>query len=286
MKSKLLRTENGVSFIELIIAMAILAILLAALYRVLGSQQRIYNIEDQVVDMQQNLRWSITKMVEKIRMAGYGGNILDAFGDVNGFTSIITPVRNLNNVGTADDSITVIMADEVSVLTQNAAEGSRSLRVKDGHSIFDTGAKKYLCLNGENNYLVERVSGATVTLADPLEEDHLTNETVSLVKAITYKLQWSNTNSIIMPLLTVDENTGEGSQVIADGIEKLHFSYTLSDGTVTDLPTAPENIRMVKVHITARTKIPDSQMPGDRYRRRDLYDSILVRNLGLSSGDK
>jgi prepilin-type N-terminal cleavage/methylation domain-containing protein len=285
MKNKIFRTEAGVSLIELLIALVIMGILVAALYRTVGSQQRIYNIEDQVVDMQQNLRWSITKMVRKIRMAGYGGNILDSFGDVNGFISIITPVRNVNNVGTADDSITVIIADEVSVLTQNAAKGSRSLRVKDANSMFDTGAKKYLCLNGENNYLVKMISGNTVTLADPLAEDHLINEAVSLVKAITYKLQWNNTNSI-MPVLIEDENTGAGSQVIAENIEKLHFIYTLSDGTVTDLPTAPENIRMVKVYITGRTKIPDPQMSGDGYRRRDLYDSVFVRNLGLLSDDK
>jgi hypothetical protein len=158
--------------------------------------------------------------------------------------------------------------------------------VKDAYSIFDTRAKKYLCLNGENNYLVKGASGDTVTLAHPLAEDHLASETVSLVKAITYKLEWNNTNSILMPVLIADENTGEGSQVIGENIEKLHFSYTLSDGTVTDLPTAPENIRMVKVHITARTKIPDPQMPGDGYRRRELYDSALVRNLGLFSNDK
>jgi prepilin-type N-terminal cleavage/methylation domain-containing protein len=285
MKNKIFRTEEGVSFIELIIALAIMAILLLALYRAFGSQQRIYNIEDQVVDMQQNLRWSITKMVGKIRMAGYGGNILDSFRDVNGFTSIITPMRNVIHVGPAGDSITVIMADEVSVLTQNAAKGSRSLRVKDANSIFDTGAKKYLCLNGENNYLVKMISGNTVTLADPLAEDHSINEAVSLVKAITYKLQWNNTYSI-MPVLVEDENTGAGSQVIAENIEKLQFLYTLSDGTVTDLPTAPENIRMVKVYITGRTKIPDPQMSGDGYRRRDLYDSVFVRNLGLLSDDK
>jgi prepilin-type N-terminal cleavage/methylation domain-containing protein len=285
MKNRIFRTQKGVSFIELLIALAIMAILVAALYRAFGSQQRIYNIEDQVVDMEQNLRWSISKMIGKIRMAGYGGNILDSFRDVNGFASIITPMHNDNHIGPAGDSITVIMADEVSVLTKNAEKGSFLLNVKNADSLFDNGAKKYLCLNGENNYLVKRVSGNTVTLADPLVKNHSISEAVSLVKAITYKLQWDKTNPK-MPVLVEDENTGAGSQVIAENIEKLQFFYTLSDGSVTDLPIDPENIRMVKVYITARTKTPDPQMPGDGYRRRELYVSVLVRNLGLSSADK
>jgi prepilin-type N-terminal cleavage/methylation domain-containing protein len=285
MKNKIFRTEKGVSLIELLIALLIMGILMAALYRAFGSQQRIYNIEDQVVDMQQNLRWSITKMVGKIRMAGYGGNILDSFRDVNGFTSIITPIHNVNHAGPAGDSITVIMADEVSVLTKNAEKGSFLLNVKNADSLFDAGAKKYLCLNGENNYLVKRVSGTTVTLADPLAKNHSINEAVSLVKAITYKLQWDKTNSE-MPVLVEDENAGAGSQVIAENIENIQFFYTLSDGSVTDLPIDPENIRMVKIHVTARAKTPDTQMLGDGYRRRELYVSVLVRNLGLSSADK
>jgi prepilin-type N-terminal cleavage/methylation domain-containing protein len=185
MKGRIFRIHKGFTLIEFLIALVIMSILVAALYRTFIGQQKIYNIEDQMVDMQQNVRWSITQMVSKIRMAGYGGNILGSFGNVNGFTNIITPLHNANNIGTGDDSITIIIADDVSTLTQNVAKGSSQLILNNANSIFDAGAKKYLCLNGENNYLVKAVSGNTVTLAAPLAEDHVINEAVSLVKAIT-----------------------------------------------------------------------------------------------------
>jgi prepilin-type N-terminal cleavage/methylation domain-containing protein len=280
MKGRISRIHKGFTLIEFLIALVIMSILVAALYRTFIGQQKIYNIEDQVVDMQQNVRWSISQMVSKIRMAGYGGNILGSFGNVNGFTNIITPLHDANNIGTGDDSITIIIGDDLSTLTQNAAKGSSQLILNNANSIFDAGAKKYLCLNGENNYLVKAVSGNTVTLATPLAEDHLISEAVSLVKAITYKLQWDNTNPR-MPVLVEDENTGGGSQVIGENMERLQFQYTLSDGTVTNSPATPSNIRMVKVDMTARTKMPDPQMPGDGYRRRVLFSFVQVRNLGL-----
>jgi hypothetical protein len=84
-----------------------------------------------------------------------------------------------------------------------------------------------------------------------------------------------------MPALVKDENTGAGSQVIGENMERLQFQYTLSDGTVTNSPTTPSNIRMVRVAMTARTKMPDPQMPGDGYRRRELFSFVQVRNLGL-----
>ena len=64
--------------------------------------------------MQQNVRIAIGQMTREIRMAGYGGDILSIFGNINGFTNIITPASN---------AITIILADEVGVLKQNTTKG-------------------------------------------------------------------------------------------------------------------------------------------------------------------
>ncbi|OGP92948.1 MAG: hypothetical protein A2156_10365 [Deltaproteobacteria bacterium RBG_16_48_10] len=280
MKKRILKETKGLSLIELLVALGVSSILMAGLYRTYIGQQRAYTVEDQVVDMQQNVRVSVGQMMREVRMAGYGGNILTAFGNVNGFTNIITPVYHANNVGTNDDSITIIIAEQVSKLNQNAAKNSSDLDLNNPGSIFNTGTKKYLCLNGANNYSVQSISGNTVTLATSLAEDHFQNEPVFLVKAITYKLQWDQADPT-MPVLVEDEHTGGGSQVIAENIERLQFHYTLSDGSVTDTPADPKTIQMISVDITARTKMPDPQLPGDGYRRRPLSSSVKVINLSL-----
>jgi len=70
-------------------------------------------------------------------------------------------------------------------------------------------------------------------------------------------------------------------QPLAENIESISFIYTLADGTVTDSPANPKDIRMVRVTLIGRTSISDPELSGDGYRRRELATIIKVRNLGL-----
>jgi len=259
------RKKKGLTLIELLIALALSSILIAALYQIFISQHKTYGIQDQVVDMQQNARFAIGQMTREIRMAGYGGNILAIFSSINGFTNIITP---------ADNSITIILADYVGVLKQTATKGLNQLKVTDA-SKFNTDKKKYLCLNGLNNYLIQSVVTDTITLTTSLSEDHIINEPVYLVKAITYTLGLSGGK----PALRRNENTGGGAQPVAENIESLQFTYLDKNGNVS---ANPPDIRMVKVTVTAKTNRFDPEYKGgDGYRRRILSSHIKVRNVGL-----
>ena len=261
--------NRGMTLVEILVALVVGSILAAAMVVSFINQQKSYAMQDQVIDMQQTLRGAIDRMTREIRMAGYGGDILETFGSVNTFTHIITPVN-----GSPQDSITILVADEVAKLSQNAAAGSSQLTLSFSN-VFDISSKRYLCLQGQNNYLIQAVSGSTVTLATPLQEDHLINESVGLVKAITYKIDLDTTN------LVKDENTGEGGQILAEDVESIQIRYTLASGAVVDSPASPEEIRMVSVTLTVRTKRPYPEYPGDGYLRRVLTAGIEVRNLAL-----
>lgn len=286
MNRNILTQKAGVTLIELLIALIISGILVAALYRTFIDQQKTYTVQDQVADMQQNVRVGIDQMTREIRMAGYGDNILAIFGNINGFTNILTPVNNANNTGKNDDSLTVIIAIEVAKLTATVAQGSTTINISYAGEFdhFDDGTKRYLCLNGENNYLVQSASLSTITLATPLLEGHLVDEPVFLVKAVTYKLIPDPSDSTV-PVLVKNDNTGNGDQIIADHIEGLQFTYTLADGSVTDSPANPEDIRIVSANVKARTEMPDpnpdNKINSDGYRRRELTSVVKVRNLGL-----
>jgi prepilin-type N-terminal cleavage/methylation domain-containing protein len=259
------RKKKGLTLIELLIALALSSILIAALYRVFISQHKTYGIQDQVADMQQNVRIAIGQMTREIRMAGYGGNILAIFSNINGFTDIVTP---------ADNSITIILADQVGVLKQTAAKGLNQLEVTNA-SIFNTEKKRYLCLNGLNNYSIQSIGADTITLTTSLSEDHVINEPVYLVKAITYSLGLSGGK----PALRRNENTGGGAQPVAENIESLQFAYFDKNGNVT---ANPPDIRMIKVTVTAKTSRFDPDYKGgDGYRRRILSSHINVRNMGF-----
>ena len=257
--------KNGVTLIELLIALVLSSILTAVLYRVFISQQKTYTVQDQVADMQQNVRIAMGQMTKEIRMAGYGGDMLSISGNINGFTNIITPANN---------AITIILADEVGVLKQNTAKGTNQLKVTNA-GIFNADKKRYLCLNGLNNYLVQNIIGDTITLTTSLTEGHPINQPVYLVKAISYYLGLSGSKTV----LRRNENTGGGGQPLADNIESLEFTYFDTNGNVT---ANPPDIRMVKVTVTAKTNRLDPEFKGgDGYRRRTLSSNIKVRNMGL-----
>src|SRR4030043_127343 len=246
MNASVFKKKNGLTLIELLIALVLSSILIAALYRLFISQQKTYTVQDQVADMQQNIRVAIDQMTREIRMAGYGGNILTIFDNINGFTNIITP---------ADNSITILLADQVGVLKQNATKDTSQLKVTNA-SIFNTDKKKYLCLNGLNNYLIQSVITDTITLTTSLTEDHLINEPVYLVKAITYNLGLSGGKTVIRR----NENTGGGAQPLAENMESLQFTYFDVDGNVT---SNPPDIRLVKVAVTAKTNRFDPEYKGE-----------------------
>ncbi len=73
--------QRGVTLAEIMIAMAVAAILLAGIYTVFVSQQRIGSDQQRVVDMQQNLRSTLTLLQSEIRMAGFDPTWIDADGD-------------------------------------------------------------------------------------------------------------------------------------------------------------------------------------------------------------
>ena len=75
MNPKLVLGKEGVTLIELLVALVICGIIIAGIYRVFIAQTRAYTVQDQVVEVQQNIRGAMELMLRDIRMAGYKSNI-------------------------------------------------------------------------------------------------------------------------------------------------------------------------------------------------------------------
>lgn len=65
-----MRNQKGFTLIEFVVTMAIMGIVLAGIYSVYYSQQRSFIVQDEVAEMQQNLRAAMFFMAKEIRMAG------------------------------------------------------------------------------------------------------------------------------------------------------------------------------------------------------------------------
>jgi type IV pilus assembly protein PilW len=269
--------DRGVTLIELLIALVISSILIAAVYRTFIGQQKTYTVQEQVVDMQQNVRVAINKMMREIRMANFG-NVSSVF-PVNGFGTVITP--DLKSITIVGGFKQIKDASGNPILTSSTSGTSVTL----GHATdeFDGAAHKYISIGGLESNTVHSRAGAALTLDNPLKVAYPAGTPVFKVQALTYSVGLSNDKMC----LRRDENTGGGAFAVAENIENVQFEYYdgASPPNLLALPIAdPGKIRMIRVTLTAKTNMADPELlkTGDGYRRRTIASNIQVRNMGIS----
>lgn len=266
--------KRGVTLIELLIALVISAILVAGIYRVFISTQRSYTVQDQVAEMQQNVRAAINKMMREIRMVNFG-RIVSLNGGT--FVSNILPM----NIGgqvfpdvltTNPNDITVIggfeqiRRDNGDPIVVASASGNQ-ITLNFATDEFDGANNQFLSIGGEESFVVVSRSVRTLTL------DRVPNNPVGhfifKIRAVTYSLNGLQ--------LRRDIHVGP-PQPLADNIENLQFQYFNASGAQTLIPNSTTSIQ---VTITARTKDPDPTYATDGgFRRRQIISTIQLRNMG------
>ncbi len=83
--------ELGFTIIELVVGLAISLILLGVAVKIFLVQQRAYNVQEQLSEMQQNIRSAMDMIVRETKMAGYdatGSGGFDGIGNNSSATSI------------------------------------------------------------------------------------------------------------------------------------------------------------------------------------------------------
>jgi len=65
-----MRSEKGFTLVEIMVTLAIMAVVMAGVYLTFYSQQKSYTVQEQVAEMQQNLRGAMYLMSKEIKMAG------------------------------------------------------------------------------------------------------------------------------------------------------------------------------------------------------------------------
>jgi len=272
--------KKGVTLIELLIALVISTVLVAGIYRVFISTQRSYTVQDQVAEMQQNVRGAINKMMREIRMVNFGRVV--SFNESSGnFDSNILPM-NLSGqlfttvLTTNPNDITIIGGFE-QIRRSNgdpiviASTSGNQITLNYATDEFDGANNQFLSIGGEESFVVISRSVRTLTL------DRAPNNPVGhfifKIRAVTYSLNGLQ--------LRRDINVGP-PQPLADNIESLQFQYFNASGAQTLIPNSTTSIQ---VTITARTKDPDPTYGSDGgFRRRQIVSNIQLRNMGRGMG--
>ncbi|MGA1841062.1 MAG: PilW family protein [bacterium] len=101
--SEQIKRNEGFSLVELLIALFISSVMAAAIFNLFIAQNKSFSVQDQVTEMQQNIRAALNTMVKEIRMAGYdptgkaGAGIITANPDQIVFTMDLNSDSNCND---------------------------------------------------------------------------------------------------------------------------------------------------------------------------------------------
>jgi len=112
----------GFTLIELLITLLISMIVIGSIYTAFQSQQHTYIVQDQVVEMQQNIRAALMLMVRDIRMAGYDPSGKAATGFVSNTTF---------SDGTGSTTTVTTAANQIAFTADHDGDGSIDQTVED-----------------------------------------------------------------------------------------------------------------------------------------------------------
>jgi len=282
MNQNIFKKAEGITLIELLIALVISSILIAGIYRTFIQQQKSYATQEQVADMQQNVRVAINRMMREIRMAGFGNvqGVLPVtfLGGTRTYPNVVNPdlpvAGELTIVSAIGGNATLLRQPGGDLLVPILA--SNQIQVS-ALAEFDTNNKRYISIGGLESNSIKAIDGANKILTLNTDVGNFYNTDgstlVYAVRAISYQIDGSSGR----PILRRDENIGGGFQPVADNIEAIEFRNP--DGST---PLNPNSTSM-QVAVTARTDRPDPELQkaGDGYRRRQFTSIILQRNRGL-----
>jgi type IV pilus assembly protein PilW len=138
--------QLGFSVVEVMLALALGALLLISLGKIYLSMKQAYYMQTDIARMQENGRLATHILTNNIQMAGYGGcragNLTDA---LHGYNSSNAPEYLRNKINTNTDIIIIKKANtDITHLTQNINSATNTIYVEDNPA---TSSQKQLLIS-------------------------------------------------------------------------------------------------------------------------------------------
>jgi prepilin-type N-terminal cleavage/methylation domain-containing protein len=150
MNPKSVSNQKGVTLIELLVVLIISGIIIAGIYRMFIGQTRAYTVQEQVVEVQQNIRGAMELILRDVRMAGYISNI--------------NPVTLTTSIFPGDNTLTV-RPDAIRVEYQRSGFRNIVSYYIDNSDINNLKIMRYTDINGTitTETFLENVNALTFT---------------------------------------------------------------------------------------------------------------------------
>jgi len=264
-----MRSNIGVTLIELLVASVIALICTGAALELYISQQKSWLTQENITDMQQNGRSGMDEIVYHARQAGYRlPPGLDAIIGSNSNPDSVTFIY------LKDPICKCALLNTMSNVTSDLQLPSDSVGCFDADTwayIYNpvTEAGEYFLISG-----IEEASGVMHHTSMPFSHVYPAASQVYLIDMATFFVD--DVTDSLHPRLMF-QRFGQPS-IYADNIEDLQITYTLAHGAVVDSFITASNVREVNIELVARTdKINPAR--GDDYLRDTFFTSVYLRNM-------
>ncbi len=259
---QMIKSEIGLSLVELLIALAITGFMATAIMNVYIGSSRTYTEQLDATEAQQNLRSGVDAMVTDLRMAGFNGRGGATVGFLSAGSNSVQFTMDRNedgDVADANETLTYSLYTEASIQNLGRASGANP-----------------------NNLVAEYIDNLGFAYAYDANDDgvlDVNGSSRTIWAIIGPNGNWFNLDANDDGVIdSADDTNGDGSLNATD------------TGVLADL----EDIRVVKIWMLARTSKPDNNFSGgatytvgdtvvttaDKFHRRILSTRVYCRNMG------
>jgi hypothetical protein len=237
------------------------------------TQHKQMIVQDDIADMQANLRAASEELATKIRLAGY--NLHDMLPPIQAYNTNPDTIVIAYDTGILDDVTIEHSMPNPSV--ELRCDGHDITGLHDGDWVYiydpfaDTG-EVFLCTQAQ--HASSHIQHRTMRLTRRYPAGSL----VMIINIFKYYIDNSDPDHPNLMIWT----PRNGAQIYAENITDLDLRYVLSNGSIVDVPFDPKMVREVLIDIDARTDNADDEFMS-AYRTRSISTRAYVRNLAGGS---
>jgi len=275
--------ERGLTMMELLVAMALSSLLVVIMFRIFSDQSKSFLENRQAAELQQEMRWAINYLSDRIKLAGNGVPP----------TSYFTVVENFDGGPDYTDSLAILGCYKNLIVTTDQPMGNEGSQVKVDNTVGMAEGDLAIISDGTFTevFMITGINSSHLwhdtflPWNDDKKLDHRYLEGSSLTIATHYSFFVCDDEDGRLSLLVQTQNYPP--QPLISDVDDFQIRFKMKDDSWQDEVTKEEiyDIRMVEILLRARTprEITGYVDPtyGDGYKRLEMKTIVVPKNITI-----
>ncbi|MBI3594574.1 MAG: prepilin-type N-terminal cleavage/methylation domain-containing protein [Nitrospirae bacterium] len=274
-----LRNNSGFTLTEIMVTVAIFAIVLTAVFATFTSQFNSYQTQEDVATVQEDIRSAAETLTRDIRNAGYGVGL----GEGINVIAAATPSSISLNLASSTSSTFVTSANfsnpSANVFIFSVASTS-GFQMSQPYNVVDIRTKSVIMGKNAGDKITAIGPGNSLTFSGNLSTGVLNVGNVVVSPGVSSSGYTPVVYSVSAGTTTLTRTDFvSGAMELSRNVKSLVLNYTLTDGTSTSAPTAGQLglIASVNFTINGETSNQISKLSGVK-RARTVNVIVALRN--------